>query len=257
LTAKAIDLLDPWKRKARLNKDLIGVGIGNTISGFLGGLPMISEVARSSANINNGGKTQWANFFHSIFLLLFVVLLVPVIKLVPITSLAAMLIFVGYRLASPKNFMHAYKTGKDQLFVFVTTIIVTLITDLLIGILAGIVLEIILDFFYGQKIKSLFNAPITITQKEQNYEIKIDGSCTFSNWISFEKKLNKIPHNAFVVVDATNATYLDHTFMENMEHIEDERHFDGGKIEFIGIEGMKQLSVDKTSGRLRKKLLRL
>jgi MFS superfamily sulfate permease-like transporter len=251
LTGKAIDLLDPWKRKARLNKDLIGVGIGNTISGLLGGLPMISEVARSSANINNGGKTQWANFFHSIFLLIFVVLLVPVIKMVPIAALSAMLIFVGYRLASPKNFIHAYKTGKDQLIVFVTTIVVTLFTDLLIGIFAGILLELIIDFFNGQKLKNLFRAPVTVQQTDNNYTIAINGSCTFSNWISFEAKLSKIPDNANITIDAKNAKFLDHTFMENILHVQDERIHDGGTLTLVGTEDMKKLSTDSTSGRIR------
>jgi MFS superfamily sulfate permease-like transporter len=252
LTAKAIDLLDPWKRKARLNKDLIGVGLGNTFSGLLGGLPMISEVARSSANINNGGKTQWANFFHSIFLLLFVVLLVPVIKLVPISSLAAMLIFVGYRLASPKTFFHAFKTGKDQLLVLITTVIITLLTDLLIGIFVGIVIELIIGLFNGQKLKYLFNAPIKIIQKENDFVIHIEGSCTFSNWISFEKKINKIPEQAHIIIDASKASFLDHTFMQNVLHLQDESHAEKGSILITGIEGMAMLAKDETCGRLRK-----
>ena len=253
LTAKAIDLLDPWKRKARLNRDLIGVGIGNVFAGLLGGLPMISEVARSSANINNGGRTQWANFFHGISLLLFVVLLVPVIKLVPITALAAMLIFVGFRLASPKTFIHAYHTGKEQLLVFVTTIIVILFTDLLVGIFAGIVLELIIDLFYGQKITSLFSAPVTISSDNGNYTIKINGSCTFSNWISFENKLKSVPTDARITIDASNAKFLDHTFMENIIHLKDEREFDGGSLELRGTEGMFRNSEDKTSACIRRK----
>ncbi len=252
LTAKAIDLLDPWKRKARLNRDLIGVGIGNVVAGLLGGLPMISEVARSSANINNGGRTQWANFYHSISLLIFVVLLVPVIKLVPIAALAAMLIFVGYRLASPKTFIHAYATGKEQLLIFVTTIIIILFTDLLIGIFAGIVLEIVIDLINGQKFKNLFRAPVQIIEESDNYTITINGACTFSNWISFENRLNKIPTNASIKIDAANACFLDHTFMENITHVRDEREADGGRIELVGTEGMKRFSKDSTSACIRR-----
>jgi MFS superfamily sulfate permease-like transporter len=252
LTGKAIDLLDPWKRKARLNKDLIAVGIGNMLAGLLGAMPMISEVARSSANINNGGKTQWANFFHSIFLLLFVVALVPIIKMVPIAALAAMLIYVGYRLASPKTFFHAFESGKDQLFVFVTTVLVTLFTDLLIGIFAGIVLEIIIDLYNGQKFKNLFNAALSINKKENEYWVSIEGACTFSNWISFENKLSRIPPNAKIIVDAKNACFLDHSFMENIAHIKDERLHDGGDLILIGIEDMKRLSKDAKSACIRK-----
>lgn len=252
LTGKAIDLLDPWKRKARLNKDLIAVGIGNMIAGLLGGLPMISEVARSSANINNGGKTQWANFFHGIFLLLFVVLLVPVIKMVPIAALSAMLIFVGYRLASPKTFFHAFETGRDQLLVFVTTIAVTLFTDLLLGIFAGILLEFIIDLINGQKLKNLFIAPVKIDTKGNEYHINIEGACTFSNWISFERKLSSLPSNAHIYINAQNASFLDHTFMENILHLQDERAHDGGELQLIGYEDMIRLSKDCTSGCLRK-----
>jgi MFS superfamily sulfate permease-like transporter len=94
---KAMDMLDPYKRKSNANKDLIATGIGNTFVAFLGGLPMISEVARSSANIANGGKTRWANFFHGFFILLFVLLASHLIELIPNTALAAMLITVGIK----------------------------------------------------------------------------------------------------------------------------------------------------------------
>jgi len=252
LTGKAIDLLDPWKRKARLNRDLIGVGIGNVVAGLLGGLPMISEVARSSANINNGGRTQWANFFHSISLLVFVVVLVPVIKLVPIAALASMLIFVGYRLASPKTFFHAFHTGKEQLLVFVTTILVTLFTDLLLGIFAGIILEMIIDLINGQTIKNLFRAPVQVIENAGSYVIKINGACTFSNWISFENNLSKLPANANITIDASQACLLDHTFMQNIAHIKDERETDGGHFELVGIDDMKRMSNDHTSACTRK-----
>jgi MFS superfamily sulfate permease-like transporter len=251
LTVKAIDLLDPWKRKARMNRDLIGLGIGNIVAGFLGGLPMISEVARSSANINNGGRTQWANFFHSISLLVFVVLLVPVIKMVPIASLAAMLIFVGFRLASPNMFIHAYKTGKEQFLVFVVTIIVTLFTDLLIGIFAGIVLELLINLFFGQKISALFTAPVRVEKLDNKFIFVIEGACSFSNWISFERKIANLEKGAHIVIDASKATLLDHTFMENIGHVKDELEGDGGSLELIGIANMSRMSADKTSACLQ------
>lgn len=151
LTVKAIDLLDPYKRKSDISRDVEAVGAGNVISGLLGGLPMISEIVRSSANIQNGGRTRWANLFHGIFLLIFVVALAPVIKMVPVAALAAMLIFLGFRLASPNEFRHIYHIGKEQLIIFLVTIAATLSTDLLIGIAAGIVTKIIIQLFYGVK----------------------------------------------------------------------------------------------------------
>jgi MFS superfamily sulfate permease-like transporter len=114
LTVKAIDSLDAYKRKSNYNKDLIAVGIGNIFVGSLGGLPMISEVARSSANVNNGAQTRWANFFHGLFLLIAVLTIAPIIELIPNAALAAMLIAVGYRLASPNEFIKTYKIGKSR-----------------------------------------------------------------------------------------------------------------------------------------------
>lgn len=115
LTVKAIDMLDLYRRKSDTNKDLIAVGIGNTLAAILGGLPMISEVARSSSNVANGAKTRWANFFHGFFILVFALAASHLIELIPNTALAAMLIAVGIKLAHPLEFINTFKTGKEQL----------------------------------------------------------------------------------------------------------------------------------------------
>ena len=167
LTGRAIDLLDPNKKKSDLSKDLSAVGIGNVLSGLLGGLPMISEVARSSANISNGGRSRWANFFHGAFLLLFVVALVPLIKLVPVAALAAMLIFVGFRLASPKEFEHVFHVGREQLVIFISTIVATLLTDLLIGIAVGILVKFIIHTINGVPQSSFFKPFLTLNIDEE------------------------------------------------------------------------------------------
>ena len=142
LTDKAIDMIDPYKRKSNTNKDLIAVGVGNIIAGTLGGLPMISEVARSSANVAIGGKTRWANFFHGVFILLFLIFAVSFSNYIPNAALAAMLIGVGYKLAHPKEFGHMAKIGLEQIAIFLVTILVTLASDLLVGIGAGIVFKL-------------------------------------------------------------------------------------------------------------------
>lgn len=118
LTVKAVDGLDPWKRHSDSNKDLAAVGAGNAVAGLLGGIPMISEVARSSANVGFGGRTVWANFFHGFFLLVAMLLMIPVIEMIPNAALAAMLIVVGYTLASPPLFYKIYKIGSEQLAIF-------------------------------------------------------------------------------------------------------------------------------------------
>ncbi len=242
LTVKAIDSLDPYKRQSNYNGDLIGQGAGNVISGLFGGLPMISEVVRSSANIGFGAKTKWSNFFHGIFLLLAMIFIIPLIELIPNAALAAMLIYAGYRLAAPKEFIHIYKVGKEQLAIFIVTIIVTLAEDLLLGILAGIIVKFIFHLIHGVKISNLFSAKGKINKELNTSTLMVEGAAIFSNLISFKKKLSTIPDENNVIINLENSVLVDHSFMAFIHNYQNEKRALGMTCEIVGLENHKPFS---------------
>ena len=249
LTVKAIDMMDPYKRKSNYNKDLIAVGFGNIIAGIFGGLPMISEVARSSANVNNGGRTRWANLFHGIFILIFLIFAVSFSDLIPMTALAAMLIGVGWKLAHPKEFGHMFKIGADQLVVFLVTIVVTLATDLLLGIAAGILLKIILHLFRGVSLKSIVKSEFTV---EDNV-IQVHGSIVFSNFLTLQAAIQKGDHTQQLHVDVTKVNFIDHSSIEALHHMEDEFKAEGGVLDIIGLQHFDNVHGSKHQLAARKR----
>lgn len=242
LTVKAIDGLDPWKRISNPNKDLVAVGAGNALSGLLGGLPMISEVARSSANISFGGRTRWANFFHGFFLLIAMLLFIPVIEMIPNTALAALLIAVGYRLASPREFFKTYKIGSDQLVIFVTTIIVTVSTDLLIGVGAGILAKFLFHVINGAPLRSLFKARYEVNNANGHTIITVKDAAIFSNLIGYKKVMHSLEPGKKVTFNFAEAKIVDHSFLEALHHFEEEYTHTGGDVAVLGFDNFKSAS---------------
>lgn len=238
LTVTAVDMLDPYKRKSKPNKDLIAVGFGNIVAGILGGLPMISEVARSSANVSNGAKTRWANLFHGVFILIFLMLDLEFSDLIPNAALAAMLIGVGYKLASPKEFGRMASIGGEQLIIFITTVVVTLATDLLLGIGAGILMKLIVQKVLGAPFFSMFKARVTI----EGHSVIIKDSAVFSNWLGINKYLNKFAETDHITVDVRDCKLVDHTVVDNLLHLQHEFHNAGGNIDIIGLDEFEHVS---------------
>lgn len=239
LTVKAVDSLDPEKKMSNYNGDLIGQGAGNVLSGLFGGLPMISEVVRSSANIGFGAKTKWSNFFHGLFLLLAMIFIIPIIELVPNSALAAMLIYAGYRLAAPKEFIHTYKIGKEQLAIFLTTIIVTLAEDLLLGILAGIIVKFIFHLYHGVHFSTLFKAKYELKNEGKTHTIRIKQAAIFSNLIAYKKVLLNLPQGEKIVVDFSVTKLIDHSFLSFINHFQNEYE---GDFLIIGLDNHKPFS---------------
>ena len=249
LSAKAVDVLDPWKRKSDLNRDLLAVGVANTAVAFIGGLPMISEIVRSSANKDYGAKTRWANFFHGCFLLLSIILLPFLLNKIPLTALAAMLIYAGCRLAHYKEFLHMYHVGKEQLLIFVSTIIGVLATDLLIGVGIGIAVKILCELILGVSPIQFVKLPMKIDELGTSHRISLQGCATFTNWLMLKKKINGMPTGSNVIIDCSEARFIDHTVMSRLNEIKRDFELAGRTLSITGLENHVALSHDDLAAR--------
>lgn len=243
LSAKAIDLIDPKRRKTDFSRDLLAVGVGNTLAALVGGLPMISEIVRSKANLDNGAQSRFANFFHGIFLFIAVAFFPWAIHRIPLAALAAMLIYTGFRLASPREFVNVKRIGTEQFVIFTSTLIGVLATDLLIGILIGIVVKMTIHFINGVTPKAMFFPDLTIEdQGEGNMLVSVRKSAVFANWISLKKKLQRIEEPTSITLDLSECKLVDHTVMENLHHMQEDFHHDGVKFEIVGLDDHKSFS---------------
>ena len=236
LSAMAVDKLDPYKRHSDLDRDLTAVGVGNLVAGLIGGLPMIAEIVRSSANVNNGAKTQWSNFFHGLCLLLFVVLFPRLIHSIPLAALASLLVYTGFRLASPKEFAKVMGVGKEQLFMFVVTIIGVLATDLLIGVGIGILTKFAIHMMRGVRPNNLFKIHFVIEPRDGTVVVSIVGSAIFSNFMSLKTALANLENGKTVIFQLNNAYLIDHTVMEFFHDFQHNYEGLGGQCKFIGME---------------------
>ncbi|WP_375578754.1 SulP family inorganic anion transporter [Marivirga tractuosa] len=216
LCVEATDKLDPYKRVTPTNRELKAQGVGNIISGMIGGLPITQVIVRSSANIQSGGRTKASAIIHG-FLLLGSIIAIPyLLNLIPLATLAAILFIVGYKLAKPSLFRKMYKQGKGQFIPFIATILGIVFTDLLVGLGIGLVIAI----FYIL----LNNYQITLNTKHERKEdgkdlmrLELAQELTFINKATILKSLANIPKNTKVEIDASNTRYMHHDIYEIIE----------------------------------------
>jgi MFS superfamily sulfate permease-like transporter len=254
LSAKAIDLLDPWKRKTNLNRDMFAVGVANTIASGIGGIPMISEIVRSKANIDNGARTRFADLWHGLFMLAFVVMLPGLIHRIPLAALAAMLVYTGFRLASPREFVHVYHIGREQLIIFVVTVIGVLATDLLVGVFMGVGVKFLIHFMNGVPMKSFFKPFLEVEEQgEDTCIIRAKESAVFSNWIPFKRQIEDVglTHRRNIIIDLSGTTLVDHSVMEKLHELQEDFQQEGLTLEIIGLESHQQLSHHENASRRR------
>ena len=251
LAAKAIEQLDPWKRKTDFDRDLIGIGVANALVACVGGLPMISEIVRSKANIDNGARTKMSNAFHGLFLLAAVLAIPGVLHEIPLAALGAMLVFTGFRLANPAEFVKTYRIGVEQLVVFIGTVIVTLATDLLIGIVAGIVLKLVFHVWNGAPLKGCFGVDTTvITNGDGQATILVRRAALFTNWLGLRRViLEQTGQKDAVTVDLSQTQLVDHSVMEKLHELQIDLARNGKTLQVSGLEHHKPFSSHPLAAR--------
>ena len=241
LSIKGMDRLDPYKRKSNVNKDLRALGIATIVSGLLGGLSVVTVIARSSVNVSNGAKTRSANFFHGALILVFILFLRTLLTQIPLPALAAILVFTGYKLLNPSQFRRIANIGLEQLFLFFFTFFATLVFGLIAGIAIGMLTTLLVQFFLtgaGWDIVRYFHRPNTLLFEEEDgkFILNINYFANFLNYPRLKSKLDSVPSTSTLIADFSNTTFVDHTVMEHLSGYIQTFEQKGGHMELVGLD---------------------
>ena len=240
--AKAVDKIDPYKRKTDLNKDLTGIGLSTMVAGMIGGLPIIAVIIRSTVNIHNGAKTKWSNMYQGLLLLLFIVVLSPIMRQVPLCAFAILLVYTGFKLASPAVFKQAYSQGAEQLMFFVGTMVLTLYTNLLIGLLGGLLLALVTHMLLArmsipQFFRMVYKSKTKLIKRQDDtYDLKIRGIANFLGILKVDKLVAKIPLGANVNIDLSETRLVGITYMDYLVEFLKTQRTSGGQVFITGLD---------------------
>jgi MFS superfamily sulfate permease-like transporter len=226
LCLEATDKLDPEKRISDTNRELRAQGLGNMISGLLGGLPITSVIVRSSANIYAGARTRLSVVVHGLLLLVSVAFCAPLLNRVPLSALAAVLLMVGYKLSSLKIIREVWRQGANQFIPFAVTLVAIVGTDLLKGIGIGLLTSI---FFV---IRTNHHAAITLVSEDRNWLIRFNKDISFIHKAELKRRLREIPDGANAIVDGTKALYVDLEIYETIKEFETAATYRGIQLEY-------------------------
>jgi MFS superfamily sulfate permease-like transporter len=231
LSIEAIDNLDPQRRVTNTNKELFAQGVGNTLSGLIGGLPVTSVIVRSSANVNSGAKSKTSTIIHGFLLLVCTIAIPSLLNKIPLAALAAILILTGWKLAKPSVFKGFWKAGKYQFIPFITTVLVILAIDLfkvipvlsgkglIIGVVAGIIAAAG-AILHGNLKNSYYFHPEG-HQAGDSINIRLSEEVSFLNKAAIRQTLDHMPENTAVVIDASNTKYIDYDVLELIKEFRD------------------------------------
>jgi MFS superfamily sulfate permease-like transporter len=277
-SVKAVDKIDPWHRKSDANKTLRAMGVCNLTSGMIGGLTVIPNAVPSRANIDAGARTLWSNLYSGLFLLLFVLALPDLLVHIPLAAIAAILIYIGWRLCEPALFARMLSIGFDRFVVFVGTVIAILLTDLLLGMLIGVAIELTLLLYLlmpslryvltgrldpraalallWSNFSGLFKSPVIKHRSEvregQTWHVLTMGSLVGFNLLQLEKQLARLPETEGVLLRFTeSARIIDHTAVEFLQHIEEESAAAGRRFAIEGTDNFQTFSTHPLASRMQ------
>ncbi len=238
LCVEATDKLDPYKRNTPTNRELKAQGWGNICSGLIGGLPITQVIVRSSANINAGGKTKLSSIFHGMILLLSVITIPAFLNLIPLASLAAILLLVGYKLSHVELYKKMYKLGWEQFVPFIATVIGILLTDLLKGIGIGMVFAVY--YILRRNFRNSYHYNSEAHHEGEVITLKLSEEVTFLNKGSILNTLNRLPENSKVIIDGSKSVGIDYDVLEVIHDFK--KHT--AKLKNIKVETIKIRDVE-------------
>jgi MFS superfamily sulfate permease-like transporter len=239
LSLEAVDKMDTLKRVAPTNRELKAQGVGNMLSGLIGGLPITAVIVRSAANVNAGGQSKVSSFVHGLLLLCSVMFFARFLNHIPLSCLAAILLQTGYKLAKPKLFMEFFHKGWNQLIPFVATIAAILLTDLLKGIVVGI----LIGLYYV--IRANHHAAISMTQSGNHYLLKLNKDVSFLNRALLRKFLGQIDENSMLIIDGSKTRFIDHDILETIEDFLQAAPDANIKVEAIDLKGKEKIKYSE------------
>lgn len=246
LCLEAVDRLDPLKRYSPTNRELKAQGVGNIVSGLIGGLPITSVIVRSSANVNSGAKTKISTIFHGSLLLICAGSIPFILNKIPLAVLAAILLLTGYKLAKPALFKKWYAAGFYQFIPFFVTVTAIVFTDLLLGVALGMVISIF--FILRENLKS----PYFFRHKEhlsgEIIHINLAQEVSFLNKAAIKLTLENLPADSYVIIDASEAVYIDHDVLELIKEFTEIKAVERGiRVERVGFK--PEYKIDNTLNR--------
>jgi MFS superfamily sulfate permease-like transporter len=232
LSLEATDRMDAYKREAPTDRELAAQGIGNMVAGFIGGLPVTGVIVRSAANVDAGAQTKLSTITHGVLLAVAVVTIPALLNLIPLASLAAILIYTGFKLAHPRLIRHMWTQGRTQFVPFVVTVVAILLSDLLVGIVIGLVVGaffIIVDHLRFP-CYTVVSPPGSVLTR-----VRLHETVSFLGKASLAEMLDRLSVGSRVEIDGTNCKRIDHDVLEFISDFRETAKLKGVDFRTVGL----------------------